>query len=59
MPLDAQIQEYVTSDYGVLFMGSHSNISRRPWSFGQVCDTQLLSIKYYKKANLRRKEVML
>ncbi|KAM8754192.1 protein-glutamine gamma-glutamyltransferase E-like [Acanthopagrus schlegelii] len=35
MPLDAQIQEYITSDYGVLFMGSHSNVSRRPWSFGQ------------------------
>uniref|UniRef100_A0A671YJZ2 protein-glutamine gamma-glutamyltransferase n=1 Tax=Sparus aurata TaxID=8175 RepID=A0A671YJZ2_SPAAU len=35
MPLDAQIGEYITSDYGVLFMGSHSNVSRRPWSFGQ------------------------
>ncbi|XP_073326324.1 protein-glutamine gamma-glutamyltransferase 5-like [Pagrus major] len=35
MPLNAQIQEYITSDYGVLFMGSHSNVRRRPWSFGQ------------------------
>lgn len=59
MPLDAQIREYITSDYGMLFMGSHSNVSRRPWSFGQVCDTQLLSIKCDKKAKLRRQEVIL
>lgn len=59
MPLDAQIQEYITSDYGVLFMGSHSNVSMRPWSFGQVCDTQLLSVTFEKKAESRRQEVIL
>ncbi len=39
MPLDAHLQEYIKSDYGMLYMGSHLNISRQPWSFGQVCDT--------------------
>ncbi|XP_034733559.1 protein-glutamine gamma-glutamyltransferase 5-like [Etheostoma cragini] len=35
MPLDAQIEEYVKSDYGVVFMGTHLNVRKRPWSFGQ------------------------
>ncbi|XP_049438018.1 protein-glutamine gamma-glutamyltransferase 5-like isoform X3 [Epinephelus fuscoguttatus] len=35
MPLDAQIQEYIKSDYGLVYMGTHLNITRRPWSFGQ------------------------
>lgn len=36
MPLDVQKEEYIKSDYGLLYMGSSQNISRRPWSFGQV-----------------------
>ncbi|KAM9351055.1 protein-glutamine gamma-glutamyltransferase 2-like [Symphorus nematophorus] len=35
MPLDAQIQEYIKSDYGLLYMGTILNVGRRPWSFGQ------------------------
>ncbi|XP_053173330.1 protein-glutamine gamma-glutamyltransferase 5-like [Scomber japonicus] len=35
MPLDVQIQEYVKSDYGLVYMGTHLNICKRPWSFGQ------------------------
>ncbi|XP_077371127.1 protein-glutamine gamma-glutamyltransferase 5-like isoform X2 [Festucalex cinctus] len=35
MPLDAQRQEYVKSDYGVIYMGTDVNFSQRPWSFGQ------------------------
>ncbi|XP_044207376.1 protein-glutamine gamma-glutamyltransferase 5-like [Thunnus albacares] len=35
MPLDVQIQEYIKSDYGLVYMGTHLNISKRPWSFGQ------------------------
>ncbi|XP_068589270.1 protein-glutamine gamma-glutamyltransferase 5-like [Cebidichthys violaceus] len=35
IPLDVQIQEYIKSDYGVVYMGTpHLNINR-PWSFGQ------------------------
>lgn len=36
MPLDVQREEYIKSDYGVVYMGSHQNISRRPWLYGQV-----------------------
>ncbi|XP_074538299.1 protein-glutamine gamma-glutamyltransferase 5-like [Halichoeres trimaculatus] len=35
MPLDVQTEEYVKSDYGLIFMGTPLNICRRPWSFGQ------------------------
>ncbi|KAK5863160.1 hypothetical protein PBY51_000210 [Eleginops maclovinus] len=35
MPLDAQTEEYVKSDYGILFTGTHLNIAQRPWMFGQ------------------------
>ncbi|XP_077431054.1 protein-glutamine gamma-glutamyltransferase 5-like isoform X2 [Vanacampus margaritifer] len=35
MPLDVQRQEYVKSDYGVIYMGTDVNFSQRPWSFGQ------------------------
>ncbi|XP_061528444.1 protein-glutamine gamma-glutamyltransferase 5-like isoform X2 [Phycodurus eques] len=35
MPLDAQRQEYVKSDYGVIYMGTDLNFSQQPWSFGQ------------------------
>lgn len=39
MPLYAQREEYIRSDYGLVYMGSHQNVSWRPWSFGQVGDT--------------------
>ncbi|KAI3357171.1 hypothetical protein L3Q82_015628 [Scortum barcoo] len=35
IPLDDEIEEYVKSDYGLMYMGTHLNIIRRPWSFGQ------------------------
>ncbi|KAF7668070.1 hypothetical protein LDENG_00033080, partial [Lucifuga dentata] len=35
MPLDVQIQEYVQSDLGLVYMGSHLNVCKRPWSFDQ------------------------
>ncbi|XP_051915729.1 protein-glutamine gamma-glutamyltransferase 5-like isoform X1 [Hippocampus zosterae] len=35
MPLDVQRQEYIKSDYGVIYMGTDVNVSLRPWSFGQ------------------------
>ncbi|XP_040908170.1 protein-glutamine gamma-glutamyltransferase E-like [Toxotes jaculatrix] len=35
MPHNVQIQEYIKSDYGMLYMGTTLNISKRPWSFGQ------------------------
>lgn len=36
MPLDVQRDEYIKNDYGLVYMGSHQNISRRPWLYGQV-----------------------
>lgn len=39
MPLDVQLTEYVQSDYGVVYMGTETNVVGRPWSFGQVHDT--------------------
>lgn len=39
MPLNAQREEYIRSDYGLVYMGSRQNVSWRPWSFGQVGDT--------------------
>ncbi|XP_068454210.1 protein-glutamine gamma-glutamyltransferase 2-like [Clinocottus analis] len=35
MPLEAQLQEYIKSDHGLLYMGTYQNISARPWLFGQ------------------------
>ncbi|XP_060914093.1 protein-glutamine gamma-glutamyltransferase 5-like isoform X2 [Labrus mixtus] len=35
MPLGVQTQEYIKSDYGMLYMGTPLNISSQPWSFGQ------------------------
>ncbi|XP_041654427.1 protein-glutamine gamma-glutamyltransferase 2-like isoform X2 [Cheilinus undulatus] len=35
MPLDAHIEEYIKSDYGLMYIGTPLNINRRPWSFGQ------------------------
>ncbi|XP_078477662.1 protein-glutamine gamma-glutamyltransferase 2-like, partial [Lampetra planeri] len=35
MPLAAQTQEYIKSDYGLVYMGTHLNVSSRPWSYGQ------------------------
>jgi len=36
MPVDLHLQEYVQSDYGLVYMGTHLNVSSRPWAFGQV-----------------------
>ncbi|RVE70164.1 hypothetical protein OJAV_G00061670 [Oryzias javanicus] len=35
MPLDVLLEEYVQSDYGVVYMGTETNVVGRPWSFGQ------------------------
>nr|XP_061802171.1 protein-glutamine gamma-glutamyltransferase 5-like [Nerophis lumbriciformis] len=35
MPNDAQREEYVKSDYGVIYMGTDLNYNQRPWLFGQ------------------------
>ncbi|KAG7283484.1 hypothetical protein CRUP_035277, partial [Coryphaenoides rupestris] len=36
MPVDLHLQEYVQSDYGLVYMGTHLNVCSRPWAFGQV-----------------------
>lgn len=36
LPAEEQREEYVRSDYGLVYMGSNLNPSGRPWSFGQV-----------------------
>ncbi|CAL8369688.1 unnamed protein product [Lota lota] len=33
--MDLDLQEYVQSDYGLVYMGTHLNVSSRPWAFGQ------------------------
>lgn len=38
MPQDVLLEEYVQSDYGVVYMGTETNVVGRPWSFGQVRD---------------------
>ncbi|XP_071331573.1 protein-glutamine gamma-glutamyltransferase E-like isoform X2 [Trachinotus anak] len=35
IPQDVQIQEYIKSDYGMIYMGTNLNVCQRPWSFGQ------------------------
>uniref|UniRef100_A0A673BMF9 protein-glutamine gamma-glutamyltransferase n=1 Tax=Sphaeramia orbicularis TaxID=375764 RepID=A0A673BMF9_9TELE len=35
LPSDVQLQEYVRSDYGLVYTGTTQNIGLRPWSFGQ------------------------
>ncbi|XP_075882707.1 protein-glutamine gamma-glutamyltransferase 5-like isoform X2 [Nelusetta ayraudi] len=35
LPAEEQREEYVRSDYGLVYMGSNLNPSGRPWSFGQ------------------------
>uniref|UniRef100_A0A3P9LRN2 Transglutaminase-like domain-containing protein n=1 Tax=Oryzias latipes TaxID=8090 RepID=A0A3P9LRN2_ORYLA len=35
MPQDVLLEEYVQSDYGVVYMGTETNVVERPWSFGQ------------------------
>ncbi|XP_061825829.2 protein-glutamine gamma-glutamyltransferase 5-like [Nerophis lumbriciformis] len=35
MPLDVLLDEYIRSDYGVVYMGTDVNVVQRPWSFGQ------------------------
>lgn len=36
LPTEEEREEYVRSDYGLLYMGSELNLGGRPWSFGQV-----------------------
>lgn len=36
LPVGEQREEYVRSDYGLVYMGSNLNLSGRPWCFGQV-----------------------
>lgn len=36
IPFEDQREEYIQSDFGLLFMGSGTNIVARPWSFDQV-----------------------
>ncbi|MED6245183.1 hypothetical protein ATANTOWER_032679, partial [Ataeniobius toweri] len=35
MPQEAQIEEYVKSDFGLVYCGTSANVQSRPWSFGQ------------------------
>ncbi|XP_030588495.1 protein-glutamine gamma-glutamyltransferase 2 [Archocentrus centrarchus] len=35
MPLDVHKEEYIKSDYGLVYMGTTLNVSNRPWAFGQ------------------------
>uniref|UniRef100_A0A3Q2WVN1 Transglutaminase 5, like n=1 Tax=Haplochromis burtoni TaxID=8153 RepID=A0A3Q2WVN1_HAPBU len=35
IPFEDQREEYIQSDFGLLFMGSGTNIVERPWSFDQ------------------------
>uniref|UniRef100_A0A3P9B9G7 Transglutaminase 5, like n=1 Tax=Maylandia zebra TaxID=106582 RepID=A0A3P9B9G7_9CICH len=35
IPFEDQREEYIQSDFGLLFMGSETNIVGRPWSFDQ------------------------
>ncbi|XP_061624140.1 protein-glutamine gamma-glutamyltransferase E-like [Phyllopteryx taeniolatus] len=64
MPLDAQRQEYVKSDYGVIYMGTDHNFSQQPWSFGQyepgileAC-LQLLQVSPQHLSNSRKDYVL-
>lgn len=36
LPAEELREEYIRSDYGLVYMGSNLNLSGRPWSFGQV-----------------------
>ncbi|XP_054602147.2 protein-glutamine gamma-glutamyltransferase 5 [Nothobranchius furzeri] len=35
MPLDVHLQEYIKSDYGLVYMGTPTNVHERLWLFGQ------------------------
>lgn len=40
IPFEDQREEYIQSDFGLLFMGSETIIVERPWSFDQVRKSQ-------------------
>lgn len=40
IPFEDQREEYIQSDFGLLFMGSETNTVGRPWSFDQVRKSQ-------------------
>lgn len=40
MPLDVHKEEYIKSDYGLVYMGTNLNVMKQPWLFGQVCDNK-------------------
>lgn len=40
MPLDVHKEEYIKSDYGLVYMGTNLNVIKQPWLFGQVCDNK-------------------
>uniref|UniRef100_A0A8C6UTV3 protein-glutamine gamma-glutamyltransferase n=1 Tax=Neogobius melanostomus TaxID=47308 RepID=A0A8C6UTV3_9GOBI len=35
MPLEVQLQEYIQSDYGLVYVGTHQSVRQQPWAFGQ------------------------
>lgn len=47
IPFEDQREEYIQSDFGLLFMGSETNTVGRPWSFDQV--RKKLNTKQLKK----------
>ncbi|XP_067417824.1 protein-glutamine gamma-glutamyltransferase 4 [Emydura macquarii macquarii] len=56
MPDNAERLEYVLSDTGYIYVGSVTNISGRPWNFGQFEEDVLESCMYLlDKSNLKQK----
>ncbi|XP_008316607.1 protein-glutamine gamma-glutamyltransferase 5-like isoform X2 [Cynoglossus semilaevis] len=35
MPTKDQLEEYIISDYGMVYMGTELNVCQRPWTYGQ------------------------
>ncbi|KAJ0064687.1 hypothetical protein NL108_011774, partial [Boleophthalmus pectinirostris] len=35
MPLEVQLQEYIQSDYGLVYVGTDQSVRHKPWAFGQ------------------------
>lgn len=42
MPTKDQLEEYIISDYGMVYMGTELNVCQRPWTYGQVHNVQWL-----------------
>lgn len=36
LPAEEQREEFIRSDFGLVYMGSDLNLRGRPWCFGQV-----------------------